>query len=340
MSELESRFGLNFPAVKLVQAPTPLESVQWAKRPELDLWVKRDSETNSVYGGNKSRKLEYLLGAAKYEGATRLITTGAWGSHHAFATAMHGIAHGFEVELVLVPQPWNAHVEENLLGGIDAGARVFNVRPSLVPATIAARKLRARSQGGKAYVITHGGSQPHGVLGYVEAGLELVSQLEESEHSDFDEIVVALGSGGTVAGLAIALAAVGRTTKVRAVRVTPAAIANRFVLHKLIRSTLRLLRRDGRKFPDVLQEAMALINIDSAQYGRGYGVPTKQSNQAHAQAPSNGLVVDPTYTAKALAVALGSRPDARILYWHTLSSATQKPVDSSLAPDWFAQARP
>ncbi len=312
--------------------PTP---VQRLALPEGELWIKRDDLTGSPYGGNKVRKLEFLIGDALARGAGRLITAGALGSHHALATAVYGRAVGLPVTLVLFPQPVTPHVRRVLLTDVALGAELrFVPRMELIPGALLARRWAARHERG--YVIPPGGSDALGTLGYVNAALELAEQVAAGALPPPGELHVAAGTLGTAAGLAIGLALAGLPTRVAATRITGRVVTNERALQRLVRGALALLAPEARLDAG---EVAARVEIRHGQIGAGYGRETPAGRAAAAQLGALGLKLDPTYTAKAAAEALAAlaggggtetsptaaRPRATTspepLYWHTLSAA-------------------
>lgn len=309
--------GDRLPRIALAALPTPIE------RLADDLWVKRDDLTSPEYGGNKVRKLEFLLGDARRRAATRLITIGAVGSHHALATTIHGRAAGFGVTAVLLPQPVTPHVSAVLRTMLAHGADVRLARtPLLVPWGMLRARLAWRGE--QVRVIPAGGSDARGTLGYVNAALELGQQVAAHEAPEPRTIHVAGGTLGTAVGLAIGAALAGLDTRVVAHRITSRAITNRRRLRKLVRHTLRLLRRSGAANLAGGDAVLERLRIDHAQVGAGYGHATDAGQQALAWFAGHGIRLDPTYTAKAAAGALAAAADASDagprLYWHTLSS--------------------
>jgi len=326
MTLLGSRFPrlASLPHVPLV-TETPVERLEQASHETGgDLWVKRDDLTAEAYGGNKVRKLERLIGDAKRRDCDVLITTGAFGSHHALATSIFGRRWGFDVELLLVPQPITHHVEENLRADLAVGARVHPVRHwATVPARVAAHHAKLRLRGRRPYRIPHGGSSPLGAVGFVEAGLELAEQIDAGLVPEPASIHVSLGSAGTCVGLAIGLAAAGLYPPIVAVRVTPLLVCNQLTVSSLLERTVAMLREADHTFPDVTRGATRMIDIDGSLYGEGYGERSEAADDAMVRAELDGLILDPTYTAKAFAAFLRDARGGREsrLYWHTLSSA-------------------
>lgn len=295
-----------------------------------DLWVKRDDSSAELYGGNKVRKLEFLLADARRRGCKSIVTTGAYGSHHVLATSLFGAHWNFNVQAVVVAQPWTLHVEENLRCVLGAGTEVHRAPAWPIVATKTASLLASlTARGLRPYRVPHGGSSVVGTLGYVEAGLEIAAQIDSGEMPEPSAIFVALGSGGTAAGLCVGLAALGFTTPVIGVRVTPRLVCNRAVVVKLINGAVRHLRKIDRSFPDVAKGAARLLKVHSDHYGGGYGVVDGATTDALKRAEQGGLVLDPTYTGKAFAAFLNAassrRLGRRLLFWNTLSSADLGP---------------
>jgi 1-aminocyclopropane-1-carboxylate deaminase/D-cysteine desulfhydrase-like pyridoxal-dependent ACC family enzyme len=315
------------PRVPLVDVPTRVMRLEaTSHRSGSVVYAKRDDETARLYGGNKVRKLEWLLGEARRVGATTIVTTGGYGSHHCLATAVYGARAGFDVHTVLFPQPMTTHVDEVLRAIVGAGATAVRVaRAELVPIGLATTAARLKLGGKKTFVIGPGGSSARGCIGYVAAGIELAAQIDEGELEEPAAIFVAAGSGGTVAGLAVGLATAGVTTPIVAVRVTSKYVINRPRTRRLVRETVALLRGADPRFPDVAREATAAIHIDVDHLGASYGASTGEGERAGSLAAEDGLVLDPTYTAKAFAALLDAARDETyrgpLLFLSTLSSA-------------------
>lgn len=319
----------HIPWLALGVSPTPLETALVAGR---SILVKRDDLTAEPYGGNKVRKLEFILGDARGRGARRLITAGATGSHHALSTTLYGRASGFDVTTVLFPQHRTQHVREVLEAIAAAGADLrFTRRMETLPYAV----WRARREAGPAgYVVAAGGSDPIGTLGYVAAALELDEQLEGVQEPD--AIHVAAGTLGTVAGLALGLALAGRRIPVRAIRITSTLVTNPRVLRRLVTGAARLLTAAGVPVGDAAARALASVTILDDQLGAGYGHATPEGERATELFAQAGLTLDPTYTAKAAAAVLASS-DERPLFWHTLSARMPAPAASAPLPSPFAE---
>ncbi len=312
--------------LRLGRYPTPIHELTTLSTPETRLFVKRDDVLSDLYGGNKVRKLEYIFGAAADAGKRRLLTLGAAGSHQLVAMAIFGAREGFEVEAVVVPQPATAHAESNLRVALAHGLVAHPARAwALAPIVFARRRSREHA------AVPLGGSNATGSLGYVDAAHELAAQVRAGAMPEPDVLVVALGSGGTAAGLAVGLEEAGLRTRVVAVAISHPALALSLASRRLAMATARL-RGDSRSLGF---GAARRIEVDARWVGRGYGYPTAAGEIALAEGGSAGLVLDSTYTAKAFACALArvrSKRHGVVLYWHTLSTVPRTTPTSALPP--------
>jgi 1-aminocyclopropane-1-carboxylate deaminase/D-cysteine desulfhydrase-like pyridoxal-dependent ACC family enzyme len=309
-----------------------------------ELWLKDDGASSRLYGGNKVRKLEFLLARCLDHGRDRVMTFGALGSHHSIATAAFGRQLGLEVDLYLYPQPLSHHVLDNLLLDAHFEARMHRIAHiSMLPFKASLGALRRGRLTGRQEIIPPGGSDPLGTMGYVEAGLELCAQIEEGALPAPDFVYVAAGTCGTAAGLALGLALGGLpATRVVAVQVVDTVVCNPYSLRMLTRLSLKLLRRHGLRGAAALEPRLDFLK---GQLGRGYGHPTDAAADRRDQAARlEGLKLETTYTAKALAgmfqfIEERSCGDARHLFWNTLSSvdhsSTVADVDPASLPTPF-----
>jgi len=332
----------SLPQLELCAGPTRVERLDTVSFDTgAELWAKRDDESATLYGGNKVRKLEWILAQAKARGCRTLVTAGALGSHHVLATATWGREHGMQTRAILVPQPWTPHVEQNLRALLATGAIVTPIKNlGFLPAAMAREVVLRRLKGDRPQRIELGGSCPTGALGYVEAGLEIAEQVDHGECPEPEFIYVALGTGGTAAGLAIGLAAAGFTTRVVGVRVTESKVINTLTLRMLVRGTARRLRALDPSFPAVAKAAFELIQIDNRYFGDGYGTPHAGAAAAMEAAARDGIRLDQTYTGRAFAAMLadGHEGGGRRLFIVTLSGADLGPRIEN-APEVPAWAR-
>jgi 1-aminocyclopropane-1-carboxylate deaminase/D-cysteine desulfhydrase-like pyridoxal-dependent ACC family enzyme len=305
--------------------PTPVERQESPAGFEGELWVKRDDLSSPHYGGNKVRKLEYLLADARRQGAGRLITTGVVGSHHCLATAVHGRRAGLPTSLMLFPQPVTSH--STTMAALNrAWADEAREWGTFAAQPFAEAALRWRWRREHPYVIPGGGSNAVGTLGYVTAALELAEQVRAGELPRPDTITVAAGTLGTVAGLAIGAAMTDLTDRIVAVRIVPSTVANVWTLSRLVEGASRLLADAGAKVEDARAVADR-VDLVGEYFGAGYGHPTRAGARAAEWFHGRGLALDPTYTAKTAAALLDhvEAGSGVHLYWHTLSSVVPPP---------------
>ncbi len=299
--------------------PSPVQRLDKLSQPGCEVWVKRDDLTHGLYGGNKVRKLELLLAQARTQGARRLVTIGAVGSHHVLATAVHGTRAGFDVAAILSPQPFSPDIIPNLRAGLAAGLHPIPCpHTARVPLAVVTNLRRGD------YFIAPGGSNVQGALGYAAAAVELGEQVRRRDLPEPEIIVVALGSGGTAAGLVAGLTLWGSRTRVVAVRVVPWPLVSRSSTVALAHAALRYIGGTA-----TLMDLSRRLEIDNLQLGNGYGHATVEGALAIQEAASLGLHLDATYTGKAFACALrriAGKKYGTVLFWNTLSSAPMAPL--------------
>lgn len=301
-----------------------------------DVFVKQDDETSAIYGGTKTRKLEFILQAASEAGARSLVTLGSWASHHVIATALHARPLGLSVHAVVSPQPCSPLVGHALHRCAEAGVALYPAATGLGSAYGLWKLLRRLHRSGeRPYLVNLGGSSGVGMLGTVRAALELVAQVTAQKAPRAGPICVALGSGSTAAGLALGLVLAGASRPIRAVQVTSGVVVNRFVLNRLLHAGASLLV-EPRSRHALVKAASQCITIDRSALGQGYGWPSDKGKQATALAALDGLVLDPTYTAKVVAAILDDT-DAQepVLYWHTLAGQHPPPTGDLRLPPWY-----
>ncbi len=294
------------PRASLGRFPTPVERAD-ALAPSL--WIKRDDLTSDVYGGNKVRPLEFLLGGIGP--GDRVVTAGARGSTHALATAIHATRLGARVTVLHWPQEMNP-----VAAGVRERTRIaaHQLRDVRTVPGAYVRGLLERLRGAR--WIAPGGSVPLGTLGYVNAALELAEQVAAGLMPVPDRIVLPLGSGGTTAGLLLGLEIAGLPTRLVAARVVPRVVGNRGHVLRLAWQTSRLLERLAAT--RVPRPRLSRLEVVQDFYGGAYGRATTEASAAadryHAWSGRN---VDPTYSAKALAAALALRDAGPTLFWLT-----------------------
>jgi D-cysteine desulfhydrase len=275
------------------------------------LLVKRDDLSAETMGGNKVRALELLL--AGVGPGDVVLTVGARGSTHALAVARYAAQLGARTEVITWPQEAHAVAEATAarMGELSSVRETRSIAAAYLVAFL--RRLRGRRW------IPAGGSVPLGALGSVSAAMELASQLRLHPQLAPTEVVVPLGSGGTVAGLLVGFAIAGLPARVVGVQVVPRIVANAGHVLRLARRTRALVQRlTGEALPRL--DAGRLV-IDRSAYGGAYGRETAEGRAATtAFAAIGGPALEPTYSAKAFAVALRrarASPDERVLFWLT-----------------------
>ncbi|MEM7763474.1 MAG: pyridoxal-phosphate dependent enzyme [Pseudomonadota bacterium] len=317
-SFLESRYsGLarRIARLPIGDFPTPLQSLQAAQH---GLWIKRDDQTHSIYGGNKVRKLEYLLGDAAAKGRGGLVTFGGVGSNHALATALHARQVDIDCTCMLMRQRMTDFVETTLQRHQSNGTALEASADRRRDRVAQMRRLRDASADGLS-VVPLGGTSAIGSIGYVNAAFELAEQWRAAAPPE--RIYVASGTMGTAAGLTVGLALLGWPTHVVAVRVTAAHQCNMPALQKLCRKITRRLQAAEPRIR-LADGDFANVSIRDEFYGDDYAHATDASKAAVATAMTRWqLPLETTYTGKAMACLLYDQDNneqrGESLFWHT-----------------------
>jgi len=323
------QLAASLPRLALSEGPSPVAEL--ARLGGKAIWIKNDGLYGTVYGGNKPRKLEFILPEVQRTGTATIITFGGLGTHHGLATALYGRQQGLRTVLLLVDQPVDDVVRRQLCWLHQAGAILHYTATAqrtrlLAPLTLLRYADWRRHK--LPYLLQPGGSTPVGTLGYVNAALELAEQVAAKELPEPETIVVALGSSGTAAGLALGLQLAGLGSRLVAVQVSDIMPLTPQTVARLANRTARLMRRRGATLPSTKIEPAA-ITVLSDWLGEGYGYPTPEAERAQALLQeSEGLALDLTYTAKTVAALLALLEDGRLgegptLYWHTYNALPQ-----------------
>jgi D-cysteine desulfhydrase len=293
--------------IRLGTVPTPVRPLPGVGDGPADIWLKDEGRFgDGGWGGNKVRKLEWLIPEARRRGRTTLLSVGGLGTNWGLACALYGREHGLKTVLALIDQPVDEHVRAQLERLRSSGAELRFTRTK-ARTIVAVPWLLARH---RAYFLPAGGSSPVGALGAVEVALELAGQVNRGEIPEPSHVVTAVGSGGTAAGLLLGLQIAGLDTKVMAVVVNDTLRLDSRALTRLADRSARLLRKRGADLGDLKVDPDRLVVIDD-QIGPGYGHPTAAAIDAQAAAGEAGLALDPVYTAKAMA-ALREKNDGRL----------------------------
>ncbi|MEM7250835.1 MAG: D-cysteine desulfhydrase [Pseudomonadota bacterium] len=325
-----------FSRVDLCHRPTPIEAM-----PRLSeslngptLWVKRDDCTGLATGGNKTRKLEFLIGEALAEGADIIVTQGAVQSNHVRQSAAAACRHGLACHALLERRVPHTHREYEESGNVLLD-RLFGTtieyRESGLDMNAEAQTVceRLRAEGRKPYFIPGGGSNETGALGYVGCAEEIVAQ-SNALGVTFDWVVMGTGSTGTQAGLVAGFHALGVGVRVMGVSVRQPRERQIDAVHDLAARTAAKL--DAPRLP------RDLIEVDDGYVGAGYGIPAESTLEAISiAARTEGLLLDPVYAGKGFAGMLGLiRTGAfngkqNILFLHTGGAVALFAYETALA---------
>ena len=301
----------SLPRVTLGSFPTPVERLNSIAP---GLWIKRDDLCASPMGGNKTRALEFLLGGVR--SGDCVVTVGSAGSTHALAVVTYARRLGAKALVGRWTQVMNG-AAEIVAARLASEADAAPIFPSPVIAYAWAIGVRLRG----ARWIAAGGSTPLGVLGHVNAGLELVRQMDAGELAQPERVVVPLGTGGTAAGLSLAFAIAQRPILVVGARVVPRVVARRRRVLGLASRTAALIERiAGVRVP---RPGASDVVVAHDQYGGAYGRETRAGREAAERLRvAANIALDATYSAKAFALAVELAARGPTLFWLTFDSRT------------------
>ncbi|HSB89470.1 MAG TPA: D-cysteine desulfhydrase family protein [Anaerolineales bacterium] len=306
-------FESRLPRLRFAHLPTPLEPM-----PRLSaalggpsLWIKRDDQTGLALGGNKARKLEYILAEAQAHGARRLLTTGAVQSNQCRQTAAAAARFGFECTLVLAGHPPSETTGNLLLDGLLGADIVWSGEEK--PAEVLKRAFDEAWAGGqRPYLIPYGASSPLGAAGYLAAMLELHEQAD-----DIDLIVMASSSGGTQAGMVAGARLSGYKGRILGVSVDVPAQELRTRVAALASEAASVWGKPIAVTPED-------VEVTDAYVGGGYGVLSDLEREAiRTFARAEGILLDPVYTGRAAGAMMdlirrGVIPRTeKVVFWHT-----------------------
>lgn len=316
-----------FPRRFIAHLPTPLERLDRLSK-ELggpEIWIKRDDCTGLSTGGNKTRKLEFLMAEAELEGADMVMTQGATQSNHARQTAAFAAKIGMDCHILLEDRTGSDDANYNNNGNVlldHLHGATTEKRPGGVDMNAEMEKAadRLRADGRKVYTIPGGGSNPTGALGYVNCAFEMLSQVNNSG-TKIDHIVHATGSAGTQAGLIVGLKAMNAQIPLLGIGVRAPKEAQEANVFKLACATADKLGCSG-----VVARDDVVANTDYV--GEGYGIPTDSGLEAIQMfAELESILLDPVYSAKGAAgfidlIRKGHfKKGERVIFLHTGGSA-------------------
>lgn len=329
------RIGRRVPRIELSSGPSPVTRLSGLTRllGRGDIWLKDDGVFGTVYGGNKPRKLQFVLADALRRKARTVLTTGTIGSNHGLATALYAREMGLSCGLLLTYEEPSAETLRNLRWMASAGARIYYTRSYpltavVAPYFVARSYLQDRRM---PYLLGPGGSSPLASLGYADAAFELAEQVRAGVLPEPAWIVIPLGTGGTVAGLLAGLRLAGLDTRVLAVTATRAPTTWRLYVLRLARAVLHRIARDGGE-REVSRVKLGGLRIDRRWVGPGLGRASEEGEAAAAVVQNlEGLHLDPVYTAKSMAALMGLARAGEIsgpmLFWNTYNAIPQEDPD-------------
>lgn len=310
---VEPHLHRNFPAlrdslpfVSLGTAPTPVRRLTGPATADVELWFKDEGAFgDGGWGGNKVRKLEWLIPDVRRRGRDTILTVGGLGTNWGLATALYGAEHGLRTVLALVDQPVDDHVREQLVRLEASGARLHHTHTKARTIATAPWLMARYSRRGRLpYFLPVGGSSPIGVLGYVEVAYEIAAQVRAGDLPEPTHVVCAVGSGGTVAGLALGLRMAGLGSRAVGIVVNDTLTLDAPMLAGLANRAAGVLRDRGA---DSGVGPIAPTDLDAhvRWLGAGYGHHLPAAETARQQIRADqGIELDPVYTGKAMAGAL------------------------------------
>ena len=311
-----------FQRTRLCHSPTPIEAMPRLTE-ELggpQLFIKRDDCTGLATGGNKTRKLEFLVGEALQQNADMLVTQGAVQSNHVRQTAAAACKVGMKCHVLLERRVPDRASDYEATGNVlldDLFGATHEFRPAGMDMNSEAEVVAAdlRQKGHRPYFIPGGGSNAVGALGYANCAQEIAEYSRETGET-FDWLVMATGSTGTQAGLVAGFNAIGHDLPVIGISVRQPRERQMKAVHALTLKTLEKL--GGSPVP------LSQILVDDGYVGEGYGIPAASTMEAiRLTAQQEGVLLDPVYSAKGMAGLIGLvrqsffKPTDRILFLHT-----------------------
>lgn len=318
-----SRLGELFPAadlphIALGTGPTPVTRLDLEGLGS-EVWIKDEGVFgDGDWGGNKVRKLEWIIPDAHRRGRPTILTVGGIGTHWGLAAALYGRDNGLRTVLGLIDQPVDEHVRAQMRRLGESGAILHRYR-TVGRLKLAAPWLLARysSRGRLPYYLPAGGSSPIGSLAYVETALEIAAQVESGVMPEPATIVTAVGSGGTAAGLLLGLRLAGLRTRVQGVVVNDSFRLDAVTISALANKTAALLRERGADVS--IELGPDDLAASDRWMGETYGATTQAGDEALELAGGFGLELEPVYTAKALGAirSLGSDLEGPVLFLQT-----------------------
>ena len=304
----------NIPWINLAPLRTPVKKLtKLEEKLGIDsLWVKCDNLSSPLYGGNKPRKLEFVLAEALNQGCEKVMTAGYIGSNHCVANAIFCNQLNLKPIAVLIDQPVTVHVRNNLLLDLYFKNEILYNQDEI-------------PKDNNIYHMVPGASMPLGVLGFVNAMFELRNQVNNGEMPEPDYLFVANGTAGTAAGLALGIKLVDFKTQIQAVQVSDSVNSSIKIIRRLAKKTNKLMVKYDNSVPVITYEH---LSSNGDYFGGQYGLPTREGLSAIKLIKElEDIKLEPTYTGKTFAALLGfirtNKNDIKnktILFWNTYNS--------------------
>lgn len=316
------------PWVKIGNYPSRVEKLEQMGEANgfPELFIKRDDCAQEVYGGNKVRKLEYMLADALQRGRKTLVTLGGAGSNQILSTGIFGADHGLKTIGIMLDQPNAEYVRENLLLDKYFDVDMFYAKDTLSEVLFfVSEYLKAEINGEKPYFVTVGASSPIGNMGFVNAAFELKQQIEAGEAPEPDYIITACGSIGTAAGLHLGCRLAGLGTKVVGVRVAMPWLVTKWRMRRMVGHINDFMRKYDKSVPKLIVRPDDLYLLGD-YLGEEYACFTEEGcSVVDEMRDLEGIPLEQTYTGKALAGGLDwlkkkGEQEKTVLFWNTYNS--------------------
>ena len=328
----------NIPWIKLTETPTPIEKLSnLGKELEFNsLYIKRDDICNSIYGGNKPRKFEFVLADILKKNRKNIITMGGIGTNHGLAQTIlcRQVEKVKNIKLnsyvFVFDQTLTSHVRKNLLLEQYYGSKLIYCKSMF---SCILKILFKYIFTPKCYFVWPGASRPIGTIGFVNAAYELKEQIDKSIVPEPDYIFLPVGSTGTAAGLLLGCEMQKLKTKIYGVCVTDLKFCNSIKVVELAFNTWKLIKKYDKSIPNIERnDLFKRLIIDTNYFGGEYGLPTSEGiNAIKLLKRTENLEFEPTYTGKTWAALIDfiknnkeNLKDKIILYWNTLNSRSHE----------------
>ncbi|GMT50263.1 MAG: putative 1-aminocyclopropane-1-carboxylate deaminase [bacterium] len=301
-------------------------------------WVKRDSESSSLYGGNKVRKLEFEFGKLMERKSEMILAYGSLGSNFTIAACLFAKTLDIPTHLILYDTVNTPFVMANFKHNCKMAQNMTRIRSPLSLPYAVSRELW-RHRGKQVYLMPPGGSSPLSTLGYINAMLELKGQIDDGELPMPDYIFLPVGTGGTLVGLLIAKVLFNLPVKIIGMAVVDWIITNPVILKLFIYRSVRFFNQVAGthlRASHIFKE----LHLDYRSLGKGYAHSTDEAKRAKDLLKrEENIILDETYTAKAMAGAIDIvrtdlKADTNVLFWHSFNSQdngmtlpSEKPID-------------